>query len=314
MVPRFDMNANALRYFLEVADAGSFRRAADSLRIAASAVNRQISLLEADLHAQLFERSRGRSRLRLTAAGQILVRYARAATSELEHARAEIDALNGLRAGRVSITTPETFAIEFLPQSLARFHTAHPLVSFYISTANATRTIERTLADEIDIAFFYRASAPPPGVEVVAALDRNRYLMVKSDHPLAGRRWVRLSDIAGYPLIVPEHGMGTREAYDRAFARLRNRPRAVLTTTSFEMLRSAARVGIGVAIVNDYLAPLHDGRHAGVALIRIRDPVVKPQRLWCCVRRGRKLSAAALALAEHLKAELHAIQRRLTAK
>lgn len=304
------MNSNALRYFLEVADAGSFRRAADSLRIAASAVNRQISLLEAELCAPLFERSRGRSRLRLTAAGQILVRYARAATNELERARNEIAALSGLRAGRVVFATPETFAIEFLPQFLARFHAAHPLISFHVMTANATRTIEMIVAEEIDIAFFYRASAPPPAVEVVASLDRDRYLMVKADHPLAGRRWVRLSDIAEYPVIVPEHGMGTREAYDRAFARLRTKPNAVLTTTSYEMLRSAARVGIGVAIVNDYLVPLHDGRHSDVALIRIRDPIVKPQRLWCGVRRGRKLSAAARTFADLVKAEFHAIQRR----
>ena len=307
------MNPNALRYFLEVADAGSFRRAADSLRIAASAVNRQISLLEADLHAPLFERGRGRNRLRLTAAGQILVRYARSATNELERARYEIDALNGLRAGRIVFATPETFATEFLPQFLARFHAAYPLISFHVTTAIAARTIEMALADEVDIAFIYRGSVPPPSIEVIASLDRDRYLMVKSDHPLAGRRWVRLADIAEYPVVMPEHGMGTREAYDRVFAKLRTKPNAVLTTTSYEMLRSAARVGIGAAIVNDYLAPLHDPRHPDVVLIRIRDPIVRPQRLWCCVRRGRKLSVAARTFADRLRAEFQAIQRRSSA-
>src|SRR3974390_1836996 len=110
------MNPNALRYFLEVAEAGSFRRAADSLRVAAPARNPALSLLEADLQAPLFERSRGRSRLRLTAAGQILVRYGRAALGEVERARYEIGALRGLRAGNIALGVPETFSDEFLPQ------------------------------------------------------------------------------------------------------------------------------------------------------------------------------------------------------
>lgn len=303
------MNSNALRYFLEVAEAGSFRRAADSLRIAASAVNRQVSLLEADLHAPLFERSRGRSRLRLTPAGHILVRYARSALNEVERARAEIEALRGLRAGHIVFGMPETFAWEFLPQFLARFHAAYPLISFRSIVANATRIIDLALADEIEVAFLYRASVPG-SLEVIASYQRDRYLMVKSDHPLAGRRSVRLADIAPYPIIMPDHGMGTREAYDRVFGKLRVKPNVVLTTTSYELLRSAARVGVGVAIVNDYLVPLHQTRGADVAFIRIRGPVVRPQTLWCCVRRGRKLSVAALAFLDRIKAEFQALQRK----
>jgi len=304
------MNPNALRYFLEVAEAGSFRRAADSLRVAASAINRQISLLEADLHAPLFERSRGRNRLRLTAAGQILVRYGRAAMDEVEHARYEIEALRGLRAGNIVLGVPETFSREFLPQFLARFHVAYPRISFRVVVATSARTIELALADEVEVALIYHAHLPA-AMEVMASLDRARYLMMKADHPLATRRWVRLSDIAQYPFIVPDYGIiGARDVYDRIFAKLRVKPKIVLSANSYELIRSVAQVGLGLAVVNEYLAPLRDEREPDVVFIPIRDSVVKPQKLWCTVRRGRKLSVAALAFVERIKTEFQAIQRK----
>ncbi len=303
------MNPNALRYFLEVAAAGSFRRAADSLRVAASAINRQISLLEADMRTPLFERSRGRNRLKLTPAGQILLRYGRAAMNEVEHARYEIAALRGLRAGNIALAVPETFGREFLPQFLSRFHAAYPRVSFHVVAATSSRAIEMAVADEIEIALLYRGSLPA-SMEVIASLERNRFLMMRSDHPLAARRWVRLADIAPYPIVMPDYSiMGAREVYDRIFAKLRGKPDVVLTTSSYEMLRSATRVGLGVAIVNDYLMPLGESREPGVAFVRIRDSAVKPQRLWCGVRRGRKLSVAALTFVDRMRAEFQAIQR-----
>ena len=304
------MNPNALRYFLEVVEAGSFRRAADSLRVAASAINRQISLLEADLHAPLFERSRGRSRLRLTAAGQILVRYGRAAMDEVERARYEIEALRGLRAGNIVLGVPETFSREFLPQFLSRFHAAYPRISFRVLVATTARTIELALADEVEVALLYHGQLPAT-MDVMASLERRRYLMMRADHPLATRSWVRLADITDYPVIVPDYGIiGARDVYDRVFSKLRVKPKIVLTTTSYELMRSAAQVGLGLAIVNEYLAPLHHEREPGVVFVRIRDSVVKPQKLWCSVRRGRKLSVAALAFVDRIKAEFHAIQRR----
>jgi DNA-binding transcriptional LysR family regulator len=302
------VNPNALRYFLEVAEAGSFRRAGESLRVAASALNRQISRLEADMGAPLFERSRGRNRLRLTEAGQILIQHARLALNEVDRARYDIAALKGLRAGNVDIGGPETFPREFLPQFLAEFSAAHPRISFRLIISNSVGLMELLQSDTIEIAFCYRPSVPPH-VEVIGSIERERYLMVRADHPLASRRWVRLADIVSYPIAMPDHGVGSREMYDRVFARLRAKPRVILTSSSYEMLRSAARVGLGVAIVNDPLLPLQDSRDHDVAFVRIRDSVVKPQSLWCCVRRGRKLSVAALAFVDQVRRCFVAMRR-----
>src|ERR1700710_3137407 len=86
-----------LRYFYEVAQAGSFRRAAERINVAASALNRQITLLEAELKAPLFERRPGRGKLRLTAAGEVLLHRVRLSMNELAIARSAIEALKGLK-------------------------------------------------------------------------------------------------------------------------------------------------------------------------------------------------------------------------
>ena len=65
----------ALKYFLEVARAGSIAEASQRLNIAPSAISRQISKLEAEIGVALFERrARG---MNLSAAGELLAAHAR---------------------------------------------------------------------------------------------------------------------------------------------------------------------------------------------------------------------------------------------
>src|SRR5690348_17586115 len=82
------MHAAVLRYFDQVARLGSIRRAAEALNVASSAVNRQILKLEEETGVVLFERLR--TGVRLTAAGEVLLRHARETLIDYDRARAEI--------------------------------------------------------------------------------------------------------------------------------------------------------------------------------------------------------------------------------
>jgi DNA-binding transcriptional LysR family regulator len=295
------MNSTALRYFVAVARAGSFRRAADVLHVAASALNRQVSLLEQDLRASLFERGRGRSGLRLMAAGEILMKYARSAMKELDQARAEIEALKGLRTGTVNFGAAETFSRDFLPNFLAEFHRAYPRISFRVTIGLSPQLVRLLVQDEIDLALAFN---PPAhyAIELAAKFPMRAYVMVRKDHPLAKRGSVRLADCAEYPIVMPEVDTSVRGFYEEMFARSKIRPSSIITTNSYEMLRSAASVGLGVAIVNRYVTD--HGTPRGVAFIPIRDPIVPAQVLACCVHGGRRLSVAAITFLERLKSAL----------
>src|SRR5438552_10253971 len=91
--------AIAYRYFLAVAASGSVRAASRELNVAASAISRQLILLEDQLGIALFDRS-GRN-LRLTAAGEVLLSGLRAAAQGHEETLDHLGALRGLKRGRV---------------------------------------------------------------------------------------------------------------------------------------------------------------------------------------------------------------------
>ena len=108
-----------LRYVDEVARAGSIRKAADVLHVTASAVNRRIMDLEEELGAPLFERRpRG---VRLTAAGELFVRYIREQTGDVERMKSQIEDLKGLRRGTVRIACSQALALDFLPREIAAY-------------------------------------------------------------------------------------------------------------------------------------------------------------------------------------------------
>jgi DNA-binding transcriptional LysR family regulator len=259
------------------------------------------------LGAPLFERSRGRSRLRLTAAGEALIVHAKAVMDQLERARTDIDHLKGLRAGNVVLGVPETFSRDFLPEFLAQFHRSYPGISFRVVTAASPQLLEMLLKDELEIALLYNPELPAKA-QVHARIEQRICVMVRADHPLAKRSSVRLSDLADYPLIVPDHGTAMRALHDRIAAKLRPRPKSILTSTSYEMLRSAARMGLGIAIVNDYL--VSDEGRKEAAYVPIRDAAVRTSVLACCTRGERRLSVAAMILLEKMKDALSQSPRR----
>lgn len=293
------MPASALRYFLAVSQAGTFRHATKLLHVSASAINRQISLLEASLGTLLFERSRGRNKLKLTAAGDILLARANEVINTMDQARSEIEALKGLRTGTVSIGVPEMFVHHFLPDFLKKFSKEHPGISFKVSVDTPNMLTERLLRDEIEFAMIYHPPARS-AIQVMFELSRPNCVMVRTDHPLASKKSVRLLDCAPFPLVMPEYGTRARELYDAILAREHIDPTWVVSTTSYEMLRSLARVGLGVAIVSGHLT--NEPKSSDSVLIPIRD--CPPAVLAGCSRTGRTLSVATSAFVDKLSSSL----------
>lgn len=121
------MDARQLRYFLAVVDQGGINRAAETLLIAQPSLSQSISALERELGVPLFHRV-GR-RLVLSDAGETLVGPARVVLRDLEDAKASVDALKELRAGRVDLITMPSPGIEPLTTILTSFSRTYPSVT-----------------------------------------------------------------------------------------------------------------------------------------------------------------------------------------
>jgi len=300
------ISAIALRYFAEVVRSGSFRAAADGLYVAPSAISRQIASLEEDLGAPLFERGRGRTVLRLTAAGELLMRFVQTVGYEMERVRSDIEGLKQLRRGQIRFGAPETFARDFIPEFLADFNQRYPGVTYQIQLHGTPRLVEMVANDELEASLAFNA---PPITDVQHIYERllPTRVLISAGHPLYERESIKLSDCADYGLALPDASIGAKRDYDEMFAKAKIRPRAVLVSNSYELLRSVATAGLGISLVNEELtykreAPL------GYRYVPLKDPRVKSQRLTVCVRKGRNLPTATLTFVDQLISTLKGLE------
>ena len=100
------LDVRRMRILREVAARGSFSAAAEALSYTQSAVSQQIAALEREVGTKLVERNaRG---IRLTDAGEALVRHTEAVIAKLAEAEAELEAIAGIRGGRVRLASFQT--------------------------------------------------------------------------------------------------------------------------------------------------------------------------------------------------------------
>ena len=125
------LDVRRMRVLREVALRGSFSAAAESLSFTQSAVSQQIAALEREAGAVLVERSaRG---VRLTDAGEAVVRHAEGILAKLAEAEAELEAIAGLRGGRLRMAAFESAAATIMPIAISAFAEQHPAVELSMS-------------------------------------------------------------------------------------------------------------------------------------------------------------------------------------
>lgn len=192
------MHAVVLKYFLEVARNGSIRKAAQTLFVASSAVNRQILRLEEELGTELFDRVP--SGMRLNAAGQRLQQHVRGTLHDFHLMRTDLDALKGERKGHVSIAAMDSLLIEFLPAAVEEFSGSYPAVRYTISSAMPSDVPDRVASGENDIGICYLGKLPA-AVEVVAKALFPPGVVMAPSHPLARKTRIEFDDCRGQPFI-----------------------------------------------------------------------------------------------------------------
>lgn len=197
----------ALRYFLEVVDAGSLTLAAQKLHVAPSAVSRMVRKLEDEHQAQLFERhARG---MVLTEAGQLLKAYARRASLDAERARAEIRELSQIGQKLIRVSANQAFGRELLPRVIGEFREIEPTVRFELNILQSSEINRRVREGEDDIGLSYNL-APPQDVHVQYARRMPLFAVMAPQHPLAGRDMLSMQDIGDYPVVLMGPGSTNR--------------------------------------------------------------------------------------------------------
>src|SRR5947209_14647575 len=142
------LDVRRMRVLREVAAQRSFSAAADKLGYTQSAISQQIAALEREAGATLIERNpRG---IRLTDAGEALVRHADKILARLAEAEAELDAIAGLKGGRLRLASFPTAGATLVPRAIAEFSKRHPAVELSMTEAEPDEGLPRLTAAQPD--------------------------------------------------------------------------------------------------------------------------------------------------------------------
>jgi DNA-binding transcriptional LysR family regulator len=290
------MHAAVLRYFDHVARHGSIRKAADALAVASSAVNRQILRLEDEMGVALFER--GRSGVRPTAAGELLLRHVRETQNEYQRTRAEIASLGGTVSGNVQIISLESLLVRFLPEIVDEMSAKHPKVTYTVLAVHPSEIGEALRSGDNDFGVLF-VDNRHRGVEVVAEFPTAVGALMRPDHPLAGRKTLTLTECVGHPVVMLQDRwlLDAIMATEFATSGARLSPRIV--SNSIEFMRQVIKSGLGIGFLTPigFIAEIRRGELVHVPLV---EAGLAQSKIGILVPRYRRLSPPARLMINHI--------------
>ncbi len=246
------MNLRQLEYFIAIAEQGSFTQAAERLLVSQPSLSQQIKSLEDELGGALLERlPRG---VRLTAAGQELLREARATIAHAERGRRSVRRALELDAGQLEVAVTTSATAGILPRVLRDWQQRHPAIEVSLIEFPHRRALDEAVRDGAgDIA----VSAPPESWSgQVRRLGWEEFVVVLPvDDPLLELTSIDPSRLADRRWVHFARAHGLAEVVDFCCASAGFVPRVAVRTSQVAAAPLFAATGIGPTIVPEHILP-----------------------------------------------------------
>ena len=289
--------ARVVSYFEEVARRGSIRRAAEHLHVTASAVDRQILLLEERIGTPLFERQpRG---VKLTAAGELVLNAIRQLGRDFDATISMVDSLRGLRRGHVTVIGLQFLGEAVLPDLIRETRLRHPGISISAFTGSTEDVLQAVIGGQADFGICYAPQGQLP-IRTLRSLTLRMGVVVGPSHPLASAKSLRLSDCLEHSLILPRQGMELRARIERIQAHSAIELRPMIETNAIGMMKVILRHGADVGFLTDADVAV-DVRSKQLVWIPLADRDMTPSTLALIVPKRGAPSLAASAVLERVE-------------
>lgn len=290
------MEIHQLRYFVAVAEEGSFSHAAEREHVSQPSLSQQIQKLEDELNQQLFDRL-PRSVV-LTEAGRCFLVYARQILTGIAEARQCVAALEHEVAGRLAVGAIPSIALYVLPRLIGSFQRSYPKVTFELFE-NTTEKLAQQLEEGTLDLVIASGSDDTPGLARHSLGHEPLLLLVPENHRLARRKSIQWSELASekFLLLHEQHSLSSQVRQLLATNHLK--PEVVLQGAQLVTIAAMVAAGMGVTVIPQMMVKTEFVK--GCAAVPFARPV--PTRELILLRNAsRAQSKAAVAFREEAAA------------
>ncbi|WP_069863448.1 LysR family transcriptional regulator [Pseudomonas citronellolis] len=282
------MEFKQLRSFVEVVRQGSFTQAAQRLHASQSAISKQVAQLEQSLHVQLLERSG--PHVRLTAAGEVVLRRAEDMLRLRRELLIELDDLSQMKRGELRLGLPLLGADALFAWRFAEYRKRYPHIQVHL-VEGGSKSLEQALhAGELELA---GALTPnDPAFDWQPFCNEPLDALLPAEHPLAGRESIALAELADTPFLLYQQSFTLNDRLLRACREAGFEPREGGRSGQADFLGALVAAGQGVVLLPRAVA--QEVERPGVARVLLSEPDLR----WdiCFIwRRDAYLSHAAKA-------------------
>lgn len=292
----------ALRYFIAVAQRGSYTRASAHLRITQPAITRQIQALERRYKTRLFRRE-GRG-VELTESGRLLFERATDIIERMELINSLMEVATNEPSGKLAVGVTTAVAKYLIPEAILTYRKQYPRVTIQIYEGTSSDLLEMLAENKIDLALTYRHAKHStdtmlPLLDVQIGLIAPPSSVLGRNDPLLRRKRLTLAEAARFPLILQSRANSMRATVEQACGSAGVVPNVVLESESLALSLEVIKGGGGYMLMG-YVAV-----HEEVMKGELRFFPIEPQdvkwRMSLAFRGMKAQSIAARAMAVEIK-------------
>ncbi len=261
------MDIKQLRYLVGIADEQHVGRAAERLHVTQPALSQQLRKLEEEVGSPLFERHhRG---MRLTLAGQVMLKHSRQILEQIEEARNEIDSLSDTSECLIRIGTIQSMNFHLIPMAISTLQERSPNIHVRVSELSGSLLEDSIAKEDLDFGIGFLPTLRDD--LITEHLFSEKFLLiVNRSHPLAGQDAIDFKQLHGQPMALLTERFISRRLFDSAALRASIRPRVKVETNTTASLLLIARVSQLAVVLPKAAVPewiLHE-----VATLTLKNP------------------------------------------
>jgi DNA-binding transcriptional LysR family regulator len=299
---RFQLKTRQLTLLVRLDEEGSLVRAAATAGLTQPAASKVLRQIESALDVKLFDRhARGMTPTRY---GEILVRHARLALSELGLAREEIVALKSGLSGKAAIGTVLNPGTNLVPMAVVRMKQHYPGILASVEIGPSRELVRKLLQGDLDMVVgrVLDCTRADELVYEPLAADEPHALIASAEHPLAGRKDLQLEHLIEQPWILPTAGSLVRDKLTGMFVQHGlSRPTNIMETDCLPVITSLLQQSNMVAVLPE--EAVQSCLKAGILTVLVRNLPLGVGAFGLITRRDHKLSPGAQVMLSTLREE-----------